>query len=115
MKFFENSSEVVNDQENTFEVSVIVHPQNDKDKTVLSVQDEIDHITCIDESDYITSAQSVFMSPINQGSFDLYSESDNSLKENFLLNESNNNLLSEIEVLESDIPVTPLPPKSAQK
>jgi len=30
----------------------------------------------------------------------------NSLKDNFLLNESNNNLLSEIEVLESDITVT---------
>ena len=40
---------------------------------------------------------------------------DNSLKDNFLLNESNNNLLSEIEVLESDIPVTPLPPKRARK
>ena len=44
-----------------------------------------------------------------------YSKSDNSLKDNFLLNESNNNLLSEIEVLESDIPVTPLPPKRARK
>ena len=31
------------------------------------------------------------------------------------LNESNNNLLSEIEVLESDIPVTPLPQKRARK
>ena len=37
----------------------------------------------------------------------MYSESDNSLKENFLLNESSNNLLTEIEDLESDIPVTP--------
>jgi hypothetical protein len=39
----------------------------------------------------------------------------NSLKDNFLLNESNNNLLSEIEVLETDVPVTPLPPKRARK
>jgi hypothetical protein len=45
----------------------------------------------------------------------MYSKSDNSLKDNFLLNESNNNLLSEIEVLESDIPVTPLPPKRARR
>ena len=45
----------------------------------------------------------------------MYSKSDNSLKDNFLLNKSNSNLLSEIEVLESDIPVTPLPPKHARK
>ena len=93
-----------------------MHPQNDIDKTVLIVQDEIDHITCIDKSDNIIILLNQFLClPINQGSFDLYSESDNLLKDNYLLNESNNNLLSEIEVLEYNIPVTPLPPKSARK